>query len=165
MSLAGYMCGRAPGGHTYAPSMHLSPPEVAAETARRIRENPHTYMQHVWLERADGGAGPLDSVAEWCDTFACVAGHAAHVAHPELEMVPSDNPDEQGWVLIKGEVAHVFDVAAEALGLNKVADMDPRVMKMRPSPEANWLFSMVRTQDEVLAALEQIERGQSLLVA
>ena len=57
------------------------------------------------------------------------------------------------------------DIAAEALGLNKEADLDPTVMKMRRGPEASWLFSMGRTQDEILAALGRIERGQPLLVA
>ena len=111
------------------------------------------------------GAGALTTVAEWCDTFACAAGHAAHVSHPELEMASSSDPDEQGWVRIENKIVHVSDIAAEALGLNKEADLDPTVMKMRHVPEANWLFSMARTQDEVLAALGRIERGQPLLVA
>ena len=102
----------------------MAPPDVDAEVARRLRENPDWFDTEFWADTAcPSGCLPSD-LAEWnAADKAGVAAHAAHAAGWDVfwrDQYPLDLLSSTGWWLAEhpasSRVVYVRIAGQEALG-------------------------------------------------
>ncbi|MFB7918923.1 hypothetical protein [Streptomyces sp. NPDC056061] len=126
---------------------------LAARIHTTITERPHHHDQQFYIDGVDVLA-PGDSLTDGarlgCGTTLCVAGFAAHFTG--YTIVRLGEPPHEDTVLAyqPGKVSgYLVQIARTELGLSTF--------------DAEWLFSGLRTRDEVLAALAQLTDGATCL--
>lgn len=118
--------------------------DLAARIRKEILERPEHHDQEFYLDGVDV-LTPDDNLSDGdrpeCGTVLCVAGWAAHLTGCTLTSYA------RGVIASKpvGGSRPVFDAAQTELGLSEV--------------DATWLFSGLRSREEVLAALGQLADG------
>jgi hypothetical protein len=122
---------------------------LAAEIRIAILEHPEHHDQQFYIDGVDL-LTPGDSLAEGtrpgCGTTLCVAGFAAHLTGYTIVRLSTDPREDTVLAYQRGkDSGFLAGVARTELGLSVV--------------DADWLFSGLRTRDEVLAALGQLADG------
>ena len=127
----------------------MTPREVAAETARRIRAYPEHHDQQAWF--VGDSLDLAKDVSEWdCGSTACCAGHVAFVAHPGATLDVSGTA-EYGYRLNGSDgksLGRVPDLAQNALDLTRV--------------ERYCLFDPTLGEGAVLRGLDNLANGRPL---
>ena len=133
----------------------LSNPRSIAKAVKQIVLDEEHYDQHLWMSRAffydvrdDIATGTeLRNIANQnvCGTTACVAGNVVILTIGAKDKY--DYPRDK-VVFANGESEDVLDYAQVKLGLTY--------------RQASWLFESYRTREEVLAALDLLEKGKSI---
>ncbi|RNG26435.1 hypothetical protein EEJ42_14915 [Streptomyces botrytidirepellens] len=112
---------------------------LAARIRNEINERPEHYDQHDWFSGDVLRPDEDLNAPVHCGTTLCVAGYAAHfTGHVLLASGSAVVPDTSRRQDIEW-------VAREELGLTDA--------------DAEWLFHPMRTQEEVLVALDQLAGG------
>ena len=135
----------------------MAPSDVAAEVARRLRENPDWVDTEFWAETACPSGYLPNDLSEWnAANKAGVAAHAAHAAGWDVffrQKYPLDLFSVEGrWLAERpasSRVTHVSVAGQEALGLGR----HPQIAK--------WLFGANTPESERMAVLDELARGAS----
>jgi hypothetical protein len=126
-------------------------PALATKIRTEILERPEHHDQQFYIDGVDvlaPGDRLSDGIRPNCGTTLCVAGYAAHLAGYTIERLIQGSHEDV-------VIAHhpfkdsglIVNVARAELGLS--------------ADEAEWLFSSLRTRDEVLAALGELADGSA----
>ncbi|MFE9252830.1 hypothetical protein [Streptomyces sp. NPDC007088] len=126
---------------------------LAARIRSEIVERPHHHDQQFYIDGVDVLA-PGDSLTNGtrpdCGTTLCVAGFAAHLTGYTIVRLGKTPHEDTVLAYQPGKVSGlVVQVARAELGLSTI--------------DAEWLFSGLRTRDEVLTALGQLAGGAARL--
>lgn len=124
----------------------FTPRTLAAFIATLVRTDPSWWYQGLWYSNNNAGSSRIDHLLEElragahsCGTTACVAGWAGILTAPAGARLRLDGSLMSRYDRYLG---HVSVLGAEALELDE--------------KQAGYLFSALRTRNEVLAALDAI---------